>query len=373
MKRCFFKVLTLVFLAAALISCKPREMKLLAGTYADKGSKGVYLLDVNPSKGIFKILSDADAGPNPSYYCISPSGRFIYAANEVMNFTADSTGGITTLEYDKATSALKKTAELPVPFGGPCFISLSPSGNYLLLVNYSSSSVSVVKLDAKGIPSAITDTILFKPDGERVSHPHMISFDPSGRKVYLTDLGFDRIMIYDFDEQTGKLIQKADGTFNFPQGTGPRHFVFNAAGNILYVICELNSTISVFNVAADGSLSQLQTLSTLGEDFTGKSFCADIHLGKDGRFLYGSNRGENTIVVFSVDADGKLEVAGRTPCGGDWPRNFVIDPDGRYLITGNQRSGSISLFRIDKNSGIPSFIGDQTIKAPACLKILTAE
>ncbi len=181
----------------------------------------------------------------------------------------------------------------------------------------------------------------------------MISFGPAGKKVYLTDLGLDRIVIYDFDAQSGHLKQIENGIVNFPKGTGPRHFVFNSAGTKMYVICELNSTISVFDVAANGTLKAIQSLTTLAPDFKGESDCADIHLGKNGQYLYGSNRGENTIVVFKVGTDGKLVLAGRTGCGGDWPRNFVIDPSGKYILVGNQKSGNISLFKIDEKTGLP--------------------
>ena len=156
-----------------------------------------------------------------------------------------------------------------------------------------------------------------------MSHPHMISSDPAGKRVYLTDLGLDRIVIYDFNDETGKLTQKPDGIVSLTKGAGPRHFVFNSSGTKMYVICELNSTLSVFDVNENGGLRSIQTLTTLGDSFTGESACADIHLGKDGKYLYGSNRGENTIVVFSVDSDGKLALSGRIPCGGVATRNPV--------------------------------------------------
>ncbi len=182
----------------------------------------------------------------------------------------------------------------------------------------------------KGIPVSVTDTIIYKKEEEKVSHAHMISFDPSGKRVYVTDLGLDRIVIYNFDAASGKLKQIPNGIATLPKGSGPRHFVFSQDGTRMYVICELNSTVSFFNVSKNGELKLVQTLSTLREDFKGKSYCADIHIGKDGKYLYGSNRGENTIVTFTIGPDGKLSLKGHTTCGGEWPRNFVIDPSGKY-------------------------------------------
>ena len=352
-------------------SCNSQPIRLFTGKYTEAGEKGLYLFDLNREEGTFKLVSESDAGPNPSYFCISKKNGLIYAANEVMEFNGVNAGGVTALRYDAKTGVVEKVKELAVPKGGPCFISLSASEDFLFLASYSSGSVAVVKLDDKGIPERVTDTISFRENEGKVSHPHMISFDPAGKKVYLTDLGLDRIVIYNFDAVGGHLKQIQNGIVNFPKGSGPRHFVFNATGTKMYVICELNSTLSVFNVDTKGELRSIQTLSTLGEGFKGESFCADIHLGKSGQYLYGSNRGENTIVVFKVGSDGKLAQAGRTSCGGNWPRNFVIDPSGKYILVGNEKSGNISLFKIDDKTSVPVVSGkDYKITTPACLKFL---
>jgi 6-phosphogluconolactonase len=329
----------------------------------------LFCFDLNREAGTFKLLSEAEAGPNPSYFCIAKKSGLIYAADEVMEFKGVKGGGVTTLKYNPQSGNIEKVKELLLPDGGPCFISLSPAEDYLLMASYSSSSIAVVKLDDKGITERVTDTISFAVNEGKVSHPHMISFDPEGKKVYLTDLGLDRIVIYDFDAGSGHLKQLENGIVNFPKGTGPRHFVFNSSGTKMYVICELNSTLSVFDVDLKGGLKLIQTLTTLDEGFKGESFCADVHLGISGQYLYGSNRGENTIVVFRIATDGKLSLHGRTSCGGNWPRNFVIDPSGKYLLVGNQKSGNISLFKIDPKSGIPVLSsGEYKLDAPACLK-----
>jgi 6-phosphogluconolactonase len=359
----FFVILIIILFST---SCKNRSIHFFAGTYTESGGKGLCAFNLNYNTGTFNMLSESDAGPNPSYFCISAKNGLIYAANEVMEFNGSKGGGVTTLKSDPVTGIPEKVNQLLVPYGGPCFISLSPAEDYLLMANYSSSSVAVVKLDDNGIPQEVTDTISFMGEEGKISHPHMISFGPGGRKVYLTDLGLDRISIYDFD--AGHLKQISDGIVNMAPGSGPRHFVFSSDGSKMYVICELNSTISVFDVAVSGALLPVQTLSTLGEGFIGESNCADIHLGKNGQYLYGSNRGENTIVVFRTGSDGHLTLEGRTSCGGNWPRNFVIDPSGKILLVGNQKSGNISLFRISEKNGMPEYSDEYNLSSPACLK-----
>ena len=365
---------TLIIYAITLImvsssSCYSQTIRFFAGRYTETGENGLICFDLNREAGTFKLLSEAEAGPNPSYFCIAKKSGLIYAADEVMEFKGVKGGGVTTLKYNPQSGNIEKVKELLLPDGGPCFISLSPAEDYLLMASYSSSSIAVVKLDDKGITERVTDTISFAVNEGKVSHPHMISFDPSGKKVYLTDLGLDRILIYNFDESSGKLKQIQNGTVNFSKGSGPRHFVFNASGTKMYVICELNSTLSVFDVNQNGELKSIQTVTTLGQGFKGENACADIHLGKNGQYLYGSNRGENTIVVFKTGTEGKLTLAGRTSCGGNWPRNFVIDPSGKYILVGNQKSGDISLFKIDEKTGIPVTTSKSfKITTPSCLK-----
>jgi len=362
-----------IFIMVLSTSCSPGNdtipEKLFAGKYTAEGEKGLYLLDLKSKDGDFKLLAEADAGNNPSYLCISKKWEMIYAINEVSDVDGIRAGSVTALSYDQETGTLAKLKTLPVPNGGPCYVSLSHAEDYLFVANYGGGSVAVIKLDENGLPALITDTIFYKGDEGKRPRAHMIAPDPLGRKVYLTDLGLDRIVIYDFDAATGRLHQIPNGIVNFPEGAGPRHFVFNTEVSVMYVINELNSTLTALSVNDSGVLVPVETYSTLREGFSGKSYCADIHIGKNGEFLYGSNRGENTIVTFRILEDGGLSLVGHTSCGGDWPRNFVIDPSGENILVGNQRSGNISLFRIDKKTGLPvEPAKDFAISTPACLK-----
>lgn len=361
----YILIFAMVILSAG---CK-KNLTLFAGGFTEGEAPGFSVFSFDPGTGSIELKSQYDAGPSPSYFCFSGKYDLIYCLNEVMEFRGEKGGGLTTLRYDNKNGTCDKVSEMSVPYGGPCYISLSSDGGFLLLANYGSGSIAVVKLSDSGIPERVAHTILYETDSTNVSHPHMIQQDPAGKHVYVTDLGLDRIMIYDLDVNSGELVLKENGIVNVKKGSGPRHFVFNASGSKMYLINELGSTMMVFDVDDTGGLALKQTLTTLGEDFQGKSYCADVHISSDGKFLYGSNRGENTIVIYKINSDGSLSLAGRSTCGGDWPRNFVIDPSGRFILAGNQRSDQISVFRISSNTGVPRGpVETAVMKAPACLK-----
>ena len=363
-------LLLLLIISAIILSCSgPAEAPILfAGGFTKDNEKGLFIFDFD-KKGNLALLAQADAGPSPSYFCFSERHNLIYALNEVMEFKGKPGGVITTLKYDPATGAIENMNELLVPYGGPCHISVSSDSCFLLIASYGSASVAVVKLDEKGIPERVTDSILYVTDAPKVSHPHMILQDPAGKHVYLTDLGLNRILIYDLDKSSGRLVPLTDGIISLPDGSGPRHFVFNDVGTKMYLINELGSTVIVFNVDENGMLHPVQTLPTTREGFQGKNYCAEILIGKSGDFLYGSNRGENSIVIYKIVEDGLLSLAGHSSCGGDWPRNFVIDGAGKFLLSGNQRSGWISVFSIDQKTGLPEGpVSQAEMKAPAYLE-----
>jgi 6-phosphogluconolactonase len=365
MKKLFLFACVLVLVIS---SCSMKTIRLFTGSYTKTGDDGFTIYDMNLKDGSLKKVSSSNAGPNPSYFCISKKHGYIYAANEVSRFLGKKGGGVTTVSYDKKSGTVKKVHEMIVPNGGPAFISLSADENFLLFANYGGGSVAVVKLDEKGIPAGVADTVKFEPVNGKVSHVHMVSPGPGGKYIYATDLGLDRIMIFTLGND-GRLKQIPNGPAKLAPGAGPRHFTFSSDGKKMYVINELNSTLSVFDVNADGSIKEVQTLPTLAENFSGKNSCADIHISKGDKYLYGSNRGENTIVVFRIENDGKLTLAGRTTCGGDIPRNFVIEPSGRYLLVGNQKSSNISVFAIDRETGIPQEPGkNYNLLPPVCLK-----
>lgn len=367
-----YKHLTYMILTVlSVISCSTGKGKtyMLAGRYAPGGEKSLYVYEVNTESGELLVKSENDAGPNPSYLCYSDKNGLLYAANEVMDFRGGKGGGITTLKFDPEKNTFEQLSSLEIPDGSPCYISLSPEEDYLFLANYTGGSISVVRLNRQGLPEKITQSVVFNDQPEKSSHPHMIDHDPAGKFIYLTDLGYDRIRIYTWDPETGQLTEKSDHTISLPEGSGPRHFTFNRDGTRLYVINELNSTITGFSIAMDGKPDSLQNISTLREGFTGVNACADIHLSENGKFLFASNRGENSIAVFSVKADGTLVYSASVPTSGNWPRNFLPDPSDRYIYVANQRSGNISVLRWNSETGGAEETGmNYEIIEPACLK-----
>jgi 6-phosphogluconolactonase len=372
MKKYSLLVLSACIIAVISFSCKQETARLFAGGFTKNGEKGVSFLEFNERNGSLKLISQSDVGPSPAFFSFSEKKGLFYALNEVMEFNGTFGGGLTTLKYNDQNGLMEKKNEFLIPYGGPCYISMSPDSGYLFIANYPNGSVIVVKLDNNGIPETITDSLVYYRESAPVSsHAHMIFNDPSGKKIYVTDLGLDKILAYDFNVKTGKLNLSSNGTTLVPKGYGPRHFVFNSSGSKLYVINELGSKIMVFNTDEQDGLKLIQTESTFRKDFQGNNYCAEIAISKDGRFLYGSNRGENTIVTFNVGIDGLLTLAGHTTCGGNWPRNFVLSPEGRFILVGNQKSDQISVFRIDKKTGLPLEPAKQfSSVAPAYLKFL---
>lgn len=370
MKTCLKIFFTGLLISSFLFSgCREKHHRLYVGSFTKPGMKGLSVFDFNSRNGKLELLKEWDVGPNPSYFCYSEQNRLFYFLNEVMEFNGVFGGGLTTMKYDPAEVSFEKQNEILIPYAGPCFISMSPDSGFLLVANYPNGSVAVVRLGENGIPSVVTDTILYVKEEPDKSHAHMIMADPAGKNIYVTDLGLDRITYYALNTETGRLVRPENGSASLPKGSGPRHFVFNAEGTRMYVINELGSTISVFSVGENGSLSQIQTISTVREGFQGNNYCADIHIGLSGKYLYGSNRGENTIVTFSIEPDGLLKLVGHTSCGGDWPRNFTLDPSGKFLLVGNQKSDTIAVFRLNKSNGLPKDPpGRFRCASPACLK-----
>lgn len=342
-----------LFLAVSLITGCSMELRLFASGYTTDGNRGFSVFEFNERDGSLELSGTYDAGPNPSFFCVSPGGDIIYLVNEVMEFNGIPGGGVTTLVRESSGDSFRIAGELPVPGGGPCYISLSHEGKHLFLANYPQGSVAVVRLDRDGIPEMTSDFIRYDPGPGKESHAHMITSDPSGEFVYVSDLGLDRILRYRFDSISGKLLHENDKDVRLPAGSGPRHFFFSRDGRKMYLINELGSTIMVFDLEGNGKPGLLQTLPSVAGDFSDFNACADIHPGKNFRLVYGSNRGENTVVVFRTVKDGLLIPVGRVACGGDWPRNFAVHPSGRFLVVANQRSGDLSVFRIKGRTGMP--------------------
>jgi 6-phosphogluconolactonase len=258
----------------------------------------------------------------------------------------------------------------------PCHLTTSPDGKLLVASNYTGGNLSVFNIEPDGSLSGIVQRIQHSGSGpvaKRQAEPHVHSaqFSSSGKLLFVADLGIDELKIYDVSNGDVPLTPGSQPFIRLPAGSGPRHFDFSADGRYIYVINELNSTVVVF-MRYGGEWKEVQQISTLPKDFKGNNACADIHLSADGRFVYGSNRGHNSIVVYQRDLNnGKLTFVETVSVGGDWPRNFTLDPSGRFLLCANQKSNDITVFKIDQVSGK---LSDTRFKvsnpSPVCLKFM---
>jgi len=348
------------------------------GTYTRARSEGIYIYRMDLSNGALNPIGRIGGVVNPSFLTIHPHGHSLYAVNEVRDFQGKPGGAVSAFSIDARTGSLTFLNHQLSGGAHPCYLSMDKEGRFLLVSNYSGGSVSVIAIREDGRLGELTDLVQHKgssinPERQEGPHPHSILLDPSNRYAFVPDLGLDKIMIYRFDSVHGKLEPNDEPWVSIRPGAGPRHFTFHPNGRFAYLINELDNTIIAFSYeAAYGRLRELQTVKALPEGFAGKSYCADIHVTPSGEFLYGSNRGHDSIVAYKIDVTtGKLTYLGHESTRGRTPRNFAIDPTGEFLLVGNQDTDTIQTFRIDGESGrlIPTGYMAE-VPAPACVKML---
>ncbi len=332
---------------------------LYVGTYTDDGkSAGIYLVGMDRRSGQLRQVGSVDAGANPSFLAIPPNGRILYAVNEVNKYKGKASGALSAFTIAGDTGALTKLGEQPSEGAAPCFVSVDKSGRVVLVANYNGGSVAVLPIQADGSLASATSVVKHAGSGpikDRQSEPHAhcIVADPSNRFAFAADLGADRVFVYRLDLD-GKSLRHVDGGDAVMRaGAGPRHIAFHPTLPLVFVACELDSTVATLRFDAErGALSPLETRSTLPAGWTGTNYPADIHIAPSGRTLYVSNRGHNSLAVFSVaKSTGALSLDQVISTGGDWPRNFSLDPTGRWLLVANQKSNSIVVFGRDQKSG----------------------
>ena len=358
-----------------------KEMRFYVGTYtANTGSEGIYLCKLEIETGKLSLLSKGKGVDDPSFITIDRKGKYLYSVNELIEYEGKASGSVSSFAIDPKSGSLKFVNKQPSMGGAPCHISITEDGRYILVANYLGGNVSVFPLGSDGTIGPSTDLVQHAGSGpnkdrQLSAHAHSITLDEKGRFAVAADLGIDRVMIYELDRAQGKLKPNAAQLFfQAKPGAGPRHFAFHPKGKLAFVINELDSSVTSLSYdGKGGTLKEIQTLSTLPPGFSDPNTCADLHVSPDGKFLYGSNRGSDSIVAFSVDGDsGKLTYIENTPTGGKKPRNFAIDPTGNFLLAANQDTGNIVVFRVDKRSGKLQNTGHRIeIPAPVCLKFVT--
>ncbi len=363
-----FLYLILSVLVCTLGCSEKKEMaktySLFVGTYTDGASEGIYKFTFDAATGNLTDKALAAALPNPSFLKISKDKNNIYAVQETADFDSLG-GGVTAFKLKDGLLELQNS----MGTGGahPCHVSLSGKGQ-LAVSNYTGGNFAIFSLGADGELGTSRQILDHKVlDTAKTAHAHMAQFRRGG--LFTSDLGLDAIKRYQL--QGGEYVPAPQASIDQPNGSGPRHFVFGKEDKMLYVINELNATITVLERDYRGEYHDIQTVETLASDYEGERACADIHLSEDGRFLYGSNRGENTIVIFTVDRNtGELMLVGREGVQGDWPRNFTIDPSGNFLLVANQRSDNITVFKRDAEQGTLEFLNEIALPSPVCLEFL---
>jgi 6-phosphogluconolactonase len=386
-RRGFVKVAGLGVLGAALTGTveadvrparAPRELALYVGTYTSGTSEGIYLYRLDLSDGSLKHAGTTAGVVNPSYLTLDHSRRFLYAVNEVEEFGGAASGAVSAFAVDRKTGALRFLNQRASKGGAPCYVSVAATGRFVLVANYVGGNVAVLPVQRDGGLGEAVDVEQHEgsgPDRERQeeAHAHFITLDGENRFAYACDLGTDKVMVYRFDRRTGSLTPNAPPSVSSKPGAGPRHLAFHPRARFVYVLNELDSTVTAFaHDAARGTFRELQTLSALPRGFAVANTGADIHITPDGRFLYASNRGHDSLACFEVNArTGALRPIGHTPTEGKTPRNFVIDPTGRFLLVANQKSDNIVVLSLDSRTGALRPTGQTArVPSPVCLKLV---
>jgi len=351
---------------------------LYVGTYTEAGrAEGVYLLRMDPGTGQLRRVGSHDAGPNPSFLAIHPAGRVLYAVNELEKYEEKATGAVSAFAIARDTGALTRLNEQSSEGGAPCYVSVDRSAQVVLVANYVGGSIALLPIQPNGAlaPAAHVAQHTGKgPNAERqeAPHAHCVIADPSNRFVLAADLGADRVFVYraDFGGKSLRHVEGGDAVMS--PGTGPRHIAFHPTLPLVFVANELDSTVATLRFDAErGALSPIAKRSTLPAGWKGTNYPADIHVASTGRTVYVSNRGHNSIAVFSVtEATGALALEQVVSTEGDWPRNFTLDATGRWLLVANQRSDSVVVFKRDPQGQLTSTRQRIAIPSPVCLRFL---
>jgi 6-phosphogluconolactonase len=377
-----FRVLILIGLLTALFvpvaGARAEEALAYVGTYTEQGSEGIYAYRFDPATGRSTSLGLAARTDNPSFLAVDPKGRFLYAVNETGAFQGEPTGAISVFAIDRGSGRLDLVQQVSSLGRDPAHLSLDKTGRYLLAANYSGGSVAVFPVGHDGRLGPRSAFVQHagssvNPDRQAGPHPHSIQVTPDNRFVLVTDLGLDKLLMYGFDETAGSLTPGRPEFVAMDPGAGPRHIAFAPSGKFVYAVNELASTVAVFAYdPGPGTLVRKQTVPTLPKDFSGKNTAAEIAVDAKGRFLYVSNRGDDSIGVFGIDPKkGDLTPVERVPSGGRTPRQFLIDPTGAWLFAANQNSNNINIFKIDPASGrLTATSGALKVVSPVCMLIV---
>jgi 6-phosphogluconolactonase len=354
--------LNLLFCGMSTFAQKPKEL-LYIGTYTEKG-EGIYVYEFDRSNLSYKELQIVPSKNSPSFLEFHPNGQYLYTANE-------GNGTISSYAIDPASGKLRLLNSQPAQGDGPCHVSVDPKGRFIFVSNYGSGSLAVYLLRADGSIGALADKIQNKGTGSQTPHMHSVIPSADGEYIYASDLGIDKILIYKVDPTTGKLTPATVPYAEVKAGDGPRHFAITPNGNFGYSAGELTSTVNAFQIVKNtGALVPIQSISMLPKGFTGKSYAADIHISPDGKYLYASNRGHESVVIYDIDSKtGNLTVVDFAETHGKHPRNFNLDNTGALVFVANRDNNNIVIFKRNKTDGKLTYTGKEiSIPTPVCVK-----
>jgi len=365
------------------------ENLVYVGTYTEPIRFGTGQILEGKGKGIYSFRFDPETGRlsphgltenvrNPSYLCFDEKRQYLYCVNEMKEWEGQFGGGVSAFRINGENGNLTYLNSKPTKGTDPCHLTVDRTGQFLFVANFASGSFIGYRIAADG---SLGDEIAFvqhegssiDPRRQAGPHAHAVEFSLDGRFVYVPELGLDKVMIYRLDQSTGAVTPAALPSVSVVPGAGPRQLVMHPKGGFAYLINELNSTMTAYGFDSEtGALTELQTLSTLPDGFSGASSCAEVQITADGRFLYGSNRGHDSLAIYAVDAEtGALTPTGHESTQGRIPRNFVVDPTGRFLVAANQDTDNLVPFRINASSGALESVG-QSVEAPTpiCVKFV---
>lgn len=373
-------IAVLLFAFSSVIHGSPQSATYVAyvGTYTTKTtSKGIYTSRYDAAAGRFTKPEVAIETADPSFVAVHPHGKFLYAVNE-----AGKASLVSAFSIDHSNGTLSPLNQMPALGEDPCYISFDRSGKYVLVTNYTSGTIAVFPIQADGRLGAQTaletDAGARGPNKDRQEgpHAHWIEASPDNRFVLVADLGLDEVLIYKFDASKGTLTPNQPAFAKLKAGSGPRHIAWHPNGKFIFVASELSSTATTFSFdAKKGSLKEIATVSTLPPGFTGRNDVAEVAVHPNGKFLYVSNRGNDSIAIFSIDpGKGTLSPIGGIPGGGKEPRHFTFDPSGKFLLVENQFSDTVVEFRVDAATGQLESVGNvMSVPSPVCLTFASAE
>jgi 6-phosphogluconolactonase len=378
-KRIFFLLVAIIsFTGMNKIKSQSQDEFLYIGTYTDSGEKGIHVYRFDRSSGSLTFVETAGDLESPSYLTLHPNGRYLYSVNRGKVLPDEKWGSVSAFSVDQDNGKLQHINDQPVFGVEGCYISTDSRGRLAFAANYSTGNVVVFPILEDGSLGKLADKQQHTGSGadpgrQKGPHAHCAYVSPDDKHLYVVDLGIDLIKTYAIDYEQNKLIPKPEQDGKSRPGTGPRHITIDRSGKFAYVIEELASSITVYRRdEKTGGLDAIQHATTIPGNYTETNYCADIHIDPSGKFLYGSNRGHDSLAIFRINQEnGMLEPAGYQSVNGKWPRNFLIDPKGEFIFVANQNSDNLVVFRLDPETGHLTPSGtDISVSKPVCVKLM---